>query len=110
MGMLLTWEKVVTYLPEPPDFGNLSNSCEPSQLLLLNKTFRTLQLCFKLTQGCQKCDRAHRDTRWIGGFSHQSSNLSHLCYLLQKVVVPACSNTGFKQHKVVNYLANLQTT
>ena len=56
------------------------------------------------------CDRLHRDARWIDGLSHQSSNLSHLCYLLKKVVVCACSNTGFEQHKVVNYLDNLQTT
>ena len=28
----------------------------------------------------------------------------------KKVVVPACSDTGFEQHKVVNYPANLQTT
>ena len=56
------------------------------------------------------CDRVHRDARWIGGLSHQSSNLSHLCYSLQKVVVHAFSDTGFGQHKVVNYPANLQTT
>ena len=56
------------------------------------------------------CDRSHKDTMWIGGLSHQSSDLSHPHYLLQKVVVHACSDTGFGQHKVVNYLANLQTT
>ena len=43
-------------------------------------------------------------------WAHQSSNLFHLCYFLQKIVVCASSNTGFEQHKVVNYLANLQTT
>ena len=57
-----------------------------------------------------KCDRSHRDARWIGGLSHQSSKLSHLCYLLQKVVVHACSDTRFEWHMVVNYLASLQTT
>ena len=77
---------------------------------LLNQTFRILPLCIKSIQGCQKCDRLHRDTRWICGLSYQSSNLSNVCYLLQKVVVHACSNTGFEQHKVVNYPANLQTT
>ena len=56
------------------------------------------------------CGRLHRDARWIGGLSHQSSNLSCLCNLLQKVVVHACSDTRFKRHKVVNYPANLQTT
>ena len=110
VGMLLTMEKVVTYLPKPPDFGNLRDGNEPSQLLLLNQTFRILPLCIKPTQGCQKCDRWHRDARWIGGLSHQSSDLSCLCYLLQKVVVHACSNARFEQHKVVNYPADLQTT
>ena len=110
MGTLPTWEKVVTYLLEPPDFGNLRDGCEPSQLPLLNQTFRILPLCFEPTQGCQKCERSHRDARWIGGLSHQSSNLSCCCYSLQKVVVHACSNTAFEQHKVVNYPANLQTT
>ena len=110
VGMLLTWEKVVTYLLEPPDFGNLRDSHEPSQLLLLNQTFGILPLCFKPTHGCQKCDRSHRDAMWIGGLSHQSSDLSSLCYMLQKVVVCTCSNTGFKWYKVVNYPANSQTT
>ena len=55
------------------------------------------------------CDRLHRDARWIGGLSHQSSDLSCIHYSLQKVVVHACSNTGFEQHKVVNYPGNLQT-
>ena len=108
--MLPTWEKVVTYLPTPLYCGNLRGSHKPSQLQLLHQTFRILPLCFKPTQGCQKCDRLHGDVRWICGLSHQSSNLSCLCYLLQKVVVHACSDTGFKWHKVVNYLANLQTT
>ena len=29
VGILPTWEKVVTYLPEPPDFGNLRDGHEP---------------------------------------------------------------------------------
>ena len=82
VGMLLTWKKVVTYLLKLPDFGNLRNGHKPSQLPLLNQTFRILPFCFRLTQGCQKCDRSHRNAMWIGGLSHQSSNLSHLCYLL----------------------------
>ena len=110
MGMLLTWEKVVTYFPKPLDFGNLRDSHKPSQLLLLNQTFRILPLCIKPTQGHQKCDRLHRDARWIGGLSHQSSNLFLLHYSLQKVVVHACSNTRFEWHKVVNYPADLKTT
>ena len=61
VGMLPTWEKVVTYLPEPLDFGSLRDGHEPSQLLLLKQTFRILPLCFEPTQGCQKCDRLHRD-------------------------------------------------
>ena len=52
-------------------------------------------------------DRSHRDARWIGGLTHQSNNLSHLCYSLQKVLVCACSNTRLEQHKMVNYPANL---
>ena len=110
MGTLLTWEKVVTYLPEPPDLGNLRDSCKLSQLQLLNQIFRILPLGFESTQGCQKCDRLHRDARWIGELSHQSSDLSCLCYSLQKVVVHACSSTRFEWQKVVDYLANLQTT
>ena len=110
MGKLLTWEKVVTYLPKPLDFGNLRDGHKLSQLLVPNQTYRILPLCFECTQGSQKCDRLHRDARWIGGLSHQSSNLSQLCYSLQKVVVHACSNTRFEQHNVVNYPANLQTT
>ena len=38
----------------------------------------------------------HRYVRWIGGLSHQSNDLSHLCNLLQKVVIHALLNTGFK--------------
>ena len=52
------------------------------------------------------CDSLHRDARWIGGLSHQSSDLSHLHNLLHKVVIRACSDTGFEWIKVANYLAN----
>ena len=62
------------------------------------------------TQGCQKCDRAHMDARSIGGLSHQSSDLSHLCNLLWKVVICAFLDTGFKGMQVVTYPANHQTT
>ena len=50
MGMLLTWEKVVTYLPKPPDFGNIRDGHTLSQLLLLNQTFRILPLCIEPTR------------------------------------------------------------
>ena len=106
VGTPPTWEKAVTYLLEPPDFGNLRDGCDLSQLQLPNQIFGILPLCIKITQGHQKCDRSHRDTRWIGGLSHQRSNLSHLCYPLQKVVICACSNTGFEWHEVANYPAN----
>ena len=104
--MLLTWEKVVTYLPKPLDFGNLRDGLKLSQLPLPKNTFRILPLCLEPTLGCQKCDRLHRDTMWIGGLT----DLSCLCYLLSKIVVHACYNTRFEWHKVVNYLASLQTT
>ena len=63
MGMPPTWEKVVTYLFEPLDFGNLRDSCDLSQFPLLNQILRILPLCIEPTQGCQKCDRVHRDSR-----------------------------------------------
>ena len=110
IGTLPTCEKVVTYLPEPLDFGNLRDGHKLSQLPLPNQTYKILPLCFEPTQGCQRCDRSHRDARLIGGLSHQSSSLSHLHYSLWKFVVYACSDTAFEQHKVVNYPANLQTT
>ena len=110
MGMLLTWEKVVTYLLEALDFGNLRDGHEPSQLPLLNQTFGILPLCFEPTQGHQKCDRLQRDTMWIGGLLYQSSDLYCLCYMLQKVVICACYDIGFEWYKVVNYQANSQTT
>ena len=51
----------------------------------------------------------HRYARWIGGLSHQSSNLSHLCNLLQKVGIYTLLNTRFKGIQVVNYPTNCQT-
>ena len=63
MGMPPTWEKVVIYLLEPLDFGNLRDSCDLSQLLLPNQIFRIPLLCVEPTQGYQKCDWAHRDAR-----------------------------------------------
>ena len=63
MGTPPTWEKVVTYLLEPPDFVNLRDSHDPSQLLLPNQIFRILPLHIEPTQGCQKCNRSHRDAR-----------------------------------------------
>ena len=92
--------------PRTTRYGNLRNVCNPSHLPLLNQIFRIPPLCIEPTQGCQKCDWAHRDTRWIGGLSHQSSNLSHLHNPLQKVVIHAFSDTGFKGMQVVNYPAN----
>ena len=81
---------------------------EPPELTDLVDTDKIVQKY--LPKQTDICHRSHRDARWIGGLSQQSSNLSHLCYLLQKVVVCACSNTRFEWHKVVNKLANLQTT
>ena len=37
---------------------------------------------------------------------HQSSDLSHQCNSLWKVVIHAFSNTRFKGMQIVNYLAN----
>ena len=92
--------------PQTTRVWQLMDGHDLSQLLLPNQIFRILPLCIETTQGCQKCDMSHRDTRWIGGLSHQSSNLSHLCNLLQKVVICACSDTRFEGIQVVNYLAN----
>ena len=63
MGMPPTWEKVVTYLLKPLDFGNLRDGHELSQLPLPNQIIRNLPLYIEPTQGCQKCDRSHRDAR-----------------------------------------------
>ena len=51
-----------------------------------------------------------RYARWIGELSHQSSDLSCLHNLLQKVVIRALLNTRFKGIQVVYYLTNCQTT
>ena len=63
VGMPPTWERVVTYLLEPPDFVNLRDDHDPSELLLPNQVFRILLLCIEPTQGGQKWDRSHRDAR-----------------------------------------------
>ena len=110
LGCLPTWEKGSHLPPGTTKLGNLRDSHNPSQLPLLNQIFGILLLCVQPTQGCQKCDRVHRYTRWIGGLSHQSSNLSHLHNLLQKVVIHALLDTGFKEMQVVTYLTNCQTT
>ena len=51
----------------------------------------------------------HRYTRWISGLSHQSTDLSCLCNLLQKVVICVLLDTRLKGIQVVNYLTNYQT-
>ena len=56
------------------------------------------------------CDRVHRYASWIGGISHQSNDLSHLCNLLWKVAIHALLDTRFKGMQVVTYLASCQTT
>ena len=112
VGMPPTREKGSHLPPRTTKLGNLRDSHDPSQLPLLNQIlgFFCSVFCWEPTQGCQKCDRMHRDARWIGGLSHQSSNLSHLHNLLWKVVIHALLNTGFKGIQVVTYLANCQTT
>ena len=105
-----TWEKGSHLPPQTTRLGNLRDGCNPSQLPLLNQIFRILLLCVKPNQGCQKCDQTHRDARWIGGYSHQSSNLSQLHNLLQKVLIPALPNTGFERMQEVSYPTNYQTT
>ena len=51
-----------------------------------------------------------RYARWIGGLSHQSSDLSHLCNPLQNVVNCALLDTMYKGIQVATYLTNCQTT
>ena len=48
--------------------------------------------------------------RWIGGFSHQSSDLAHLHNLLWKVVIHALPDTMFEWMQVMSYPTNCQTT
>ena len=75
---------------------------------------RHVFLCFTavLLGGWNVCVTGvlHRYTRWIGGLSHQSSDLSCLHNLLQKVVIHALLDTRFKGMQVVNYPTNYQTT
>ena len=52
----------------------------------------------------------HRYSRWIGGPSHKSSDLSCLHNPLQKVVIHALLDTRFKGIQVVTYPTNCQTT
>ena len=66
--------------------------------------------CLHIYIGVCVCDRSHRYARWIGRLSHQSSNLSHLCNPLQKVVILALPDTGFEWMQVMNYPTNCQTT
>ena len=110
MGMPPTWKKGSHLPPQTTRLGNLRDGHDPSQLPLLNQIFRILLLCVKPTQGCHKCDRLHRYVRWIGGVSHQSTNLSHLCNPLQKVVICALPNTRFEWMQVMSYPTNCQTT
>ena len=59
MGIPPTWEKVVTYLFEPPDFGNLRDGHDPSQLPLPNQILRILYQAHpgmpEMWQGAQGC-------------------------------------------------------
>ena len=63
VGMPPTWEKGSHLPPGTTKLGNLRDGCNPSQLPLPNQIFRILLLCVEPTQGCQKCDRVHRDAR-----------------------------------------------
>ena len=110
VGMPPTWDKGSHLPPGTTKLGNLRDGWNPSQLPLPNQIFGILLLCVEPTQGHQKCDRVHRYSRWIGGLSHQSSNLSCLHNPLQKVVIHALLNTRFKGMQVVNYPTNYQTT
>ena len=56
------------------------------------------------------CDRVHRYARWIDRLLHQSSDLSCPCNVLQKVLIHASLDTGFKGMQVVTYPTNWQTT
>ena len=84
--------------------------CHSSHCWTRSQDSSPLCFCWEPTQECQKCDRAHRDARWMGGLSHQSSNLSHLPNPLQKVVICALLDTVFKGIQVVTYPVNCQTT
>ena len=103
------WEKGSHLPPGTAKLGNLRDSHDPSQLPLPNQIFGIL-LCIEPTQGSQKCDRVQRYARWIGGLSHQSSNLSYPCNPLQKVVICALLDTRFKGMQVVTHPTNSQTT
>ena len=63
VGMPPTQEKGSHLPTETTKLGNLRDGHDPSQLPLLKQIFWILLLCVGPTQGCQKCDRAHRDAR-----------------------------------------------
>ena len=96
--MCPTQEKGSHLPPGTTKHGNLRDSHDPSQLPLLNQILGFFSSVFhwQPTQGCQKCDRVHRDARWIGELSTQNSHLSHQCNPLQKVVIHALLDTRFK--------------
>ena len=113
MGMLPTWEKVVTYLLKPPDFGNLRDSHKPSQLLLLNKTFGILSsTLFQAHQGIPEMWQVAQGCLCgLVGSPTKVAIYPTYTIWLQKVVVHACSNTmGLSSIKWWTTQTNLQTT
>ena len=54
------------------------------------------------------CGRVHRDARSIGGLTKVVTYPTYTICCKRLWSMPA-PNAGFKQHTVVNYLANLQT-
>ena len=74
---LPTWEKG-SHLP--PGTTKLANSRDGQNSITAPTAEPDLRFFSSAltepTQGCQKCDRVHRYTRWIGRLSHQTSNLS----------------------------------
>ena len=114
MGMSPTWEKGGHLPPGTTKLGNLrdgcrithSSHCWTRSLGLFSSMHWAHPGMPEMWQGC-----VHRYARWIGGLSHQSSNLSCLCNpLLQKVVIHALLDTRFKGIQVVTYPINCQTT
>ena len=109
-GCLPLGRKVVT---ETTKLGNLRNSCDPSQLPLVNQTsgfFSSVSMRDHLGMPEMWQGLVHRYARWICWLSHQSSDLSHLCNSLQKVVICALLDTRLKGMQVVAYPTNCQTT
>ena len=97
VGMPPTWEKGSHLPPGTTKLGNLRDSRDsvtaPKAKPDLGFSSSMLRECWSVehTQGCQKCDRVHRYTRWIGRLSHQTSDLSHPCNLLPKGCDPCCA-------------------